>query len=55
MATAKISDKGYVKSVREVRGIFHDAAMQKPADWEIIRCETERSVAEQVASEGIDG
>ncbi len=53
MAKAKISNKGQVKSARDVREIFHDAAMRKPADWETIRNETESSVAQQVASESV--
>ena len=55
---AEASDRGImivpVRSVREVRGIFHDAAMKRPADWETARSETQRIVAEQVAAEGLD-
>jgi len=55
---AEVSDKGImivpVRSVREVRGIFRDAAKNVPDDWEAARSEAERAVAEKVASEGLD-
>lgn len=41
-----------VRSVREVKGMFREAARQKPADWETVRTEMERMVAEEVANEG---
>lgn len=41
-----------VRSVREVRGIFHEAAKNKPADWETVRTETEKMIAEETADEG---
>lgn len=41
-----------VRSVREVRGMFREAARQRPGDWENVRTEMERLVAEEVADEG---
>lgn len=43
-----------MKSIRELSGILHDYAKEKSTDWETIRTETERSVAEQVAREGLE-
>ena len=38
-----------IKTVRDVAGIFHEAAEGKPTDWETVRTETERLVAEDWA------
>jgi AbrB family looped-hinge helix DNA binding protein len=58
MVRVEASDEGIlilpIRSVRDVRGIFHEAALKHPADWETVREETLRMVAEQVAAEGLD-
>ena len=36
------------KSLRELYGIFHEAAKGKTEDWETVRTLTERAVAEEV-------
>ena len=55
---AEVNDKGILivpaRSVREVRGIFREAAKNVPDDWEAARSEAEKAVAEKVASEGLD-
>lgn len=43
-----------IKSVRELSGIFHECARGKTTDWNEIREETMRIVAEEVAHEGLD-
>lgn len=43
-----------IKSILELSGILHEYAKGKTTDWETIRTETERIVAEQVAREGLD-
>jgi len=40
-----------VKSIRELCGIFHDAAKGKTEDWETVRQITMRAVAEEVVNE----
>jgi len=40
------------KSIRDVAGIFAEAAKGKTTDWETIRDEMEKAVAEEVANEG---
>ena len=42
-----------LRSISDVAGIFHEEAKGKPTDWETIRSETERLVAEEVAREGL--
>lgn len=42
------------KSISDLYGVFHEAARGKTTDWETIRNETERIVAEEVAREGLD-
>lgn len=41
-----------IRSVRSVRGIFHEAAKDKSADWETIRNKMEQAVAEEVMRRG---
>jgi AbrB family looped-hinge helix DNA binding protein len=41
-----------LRSISDVAGIFRDAAKGKATDWNTIISETERLVAEEVASEG---
>ncbi len=36
-----------IKSVLELSGVFHEAAKGKPTDWETIRAETYRIMAEE--------
>jgi len=43
-----------MKSVSELSGILHEYAKGKTTDWDTIRKETMRIVAEQVAREGLD-
>ena len=43
-----------MKSIRELSGIFHEYAKGKTTDWDTIREETMRIVAEEVAHEGTD-
>ncbi len=43
-----------IKSVLELSGIFHEAAKGKPTNWNTIREEARRKVAERVAREGLD-
>lgn len=43
-----------VKSLRELSGILHEYAKGVTADWETVRTETERIVAEEVAREGLE-
>jgi len=40
-----------VKSVLELSGILHEYAVGKSSDWETIRAETVRIVAEEIAAE----
>ncbi len=40
-----------VRSVRSVRGVFHDRIASGKASWEEIRAETIRRVSEEVAHE----
>lgn len=40
-----------MRSVRDVRGIFHEEAKGKPTDWKTIREETERIMAEEMVRE----
>lgn len=42
-----------VGSLTELSGVFQEYAEGKPTDWETIRTETERLVAEEVAREGL--
>ena len=43
-----------IKSIREVEGFFRDIPRDKSGDWETVRSETERIVAEEVAREGTE-
>ena len=53
--SVEVSDKEIVirpiKSISELGGIFHEYARGKSTDWEEIRSETERIVAEEVENE----
>lgn len=40
-----------VKSISELGGIFSEYAKGKTTDWEIIRAETEKAIAEEVVNE----
>jgi len=42
-----------IKSIRELYGVFHDAAKGKTEDWETVRTMTEQAIAEEVAREGL--
>jgi AbrB family looped-hinge helix DNA binding protein len=42
-----------LRSISDLYGIFREYAMGKSSDWETIRSETERAVAEEVAREGL--
>lgn len=39
------------RSIMELAGVFQAYAKGKPTDWEQVRTEVERAVAEEVASE----
>ena len=43
-----------IRSILELSGILHEYAKGMTTDWETIRTEAERIVAEQVAREGLD-
>jgi AbrB family looped-hinge helix DNA binding protein len=43
-----------IRSVLELSGIFHEYAKGKTTDWDTIREETMRIVAEEVAREGLE-
>jgi AbrB family looped-hinge helix DNA binding protein len=43
-----------MKSIGELSGIFRDYAKGKTTDWSVIREETMRIVAEEVAREGME-
>ena len=40
-----------IPSISALAGIFRQHAREKPTDWETVRAETERAVAEEVAQE----
>lgn len=42
-----------MRTIADVAGIFHEYAVGKPTDWDEIREETMRIVAEEVACEGL--
>ncbi|HEY3412528.1 MAG TPA: AbrB/MazE/SpoVT family DNA-binding domain-containing protein [Armatimonadota bacterium] len=42
-----------LRTIADVAGIFHDYAIGKTTDWETIREETMKAVAEEVAREGL--
>lgn len=43
-----------IRSVRELSGILQDYAKDKTTDWDKIRSDAEKSVAEHVIQEGAD-
>ena len=43
-----------VKSILELSGILHDHLKGKLSDWETVRTQAERAVAEQVVREGLE-
>ena len=43
-----------VKSIRELSGILRDYVKGKTSDWETVRTQAERAVAEQVVREGLE-
>lgn len=42
-----------LRSIRDLYGVFYEYSIGKSTDWETIRTETERMVAEEVAREGM--
>lgn len=43
-----------VRSIRELSGILQDHVKGRTSDWETIRTQMERAVAEQVVREGLE-
>lgn len=43
-----------VRSIRELSGILQDHVKGKMSDWETVRTQAERAVAEQVVREGLE-
>lgn len=43
-----------VGSITELSGVLREYAKGKPTDWETIRTQTERLVAEEVSREGLE-